>query len=336
MDLSIIIPVYNTAKNDLIRCFNSIDGFCGVSHEAIIVDDGSEMNTAMFCREYAESHEMFSYVRQQNMGVSSARNAGMHHAKGKYILFVDADDELIAKELAKKHLDSDAQIIFYDYEVIEVGHCRKWVTFESANDTWLTKKEYYDAACRNRINSSWAKLYLRTFLEEKGIVFDQSMVFAEDAKFVFQAVSAADRVYYVNNVLYRYYHSFENGDKRLLRFPETVVRNSVMLYDMRRELLDKAESVSLFAEEELEALRISVHKRVISDLFEATGSLLLMGRFNNSINQIIQPVAIQVYEAYCEYFGVKTRIKSFLLSRDWRFAVKSFAYLREIYIRVRR
>ena len=95
MQLSIIIPVYN-AENYLCRCFSSIykqpvphDCF-----EVIAVNDSSKDNSLKILYELQKQYGNVSVIKQENLGVSAARNRGIEESKGKYVLFLDADDEL--------------------------------------------------------------------------------------------------------------------------------------------------------------------------------------------------------------------------------------------------
>lgn len=99
MDLTIIIPVYNTLPNALHKCFESIRTLSGISFEVLIIDDGSDTMTKKYCMDYADNDNSFIYVHQNNARVSTARNLGIKLSKGTYIMFVDSDDEIIAKPI---------------------------------------------------------------------------------------------------------------------------------------------------------------------------------------------------------------------------------------------
>ncbi len=92
--MSVIIPCYNHG-NYLDTAIKSVLDQTYKSHEIIIVDDGSVDNT----REVAEKYERVIYVQQANKGLSAARNTGIHHSNGKYLVFLDADDWLFIKGL---------------------------------------------------------------------------------------------------------------------------------------------------------------------------------------------------------------------------------------------
>ena len=93
--VSIIIPVYNTPKQFLEECLESIRKQCYKNIEVIIVDDGSKHETASYLDTLKEKNIVI--VHKNRGGVSSARNYGVRCAKGNYICFVDADDLISEK-----------------------------------------------------------------------------------------------------------------------------------------------------------------------------------------------------------------------------------------------
>lgn len=88
---SIIVPVYNVEKY-LPQCVESILRQTYENFEVILVDDGAKDRSGEICDEFAAKDERVSVIHKQNGGASSARNAGIREAEGKYILFVDSDD----------------------------------------------------------------------------------------------------------------------------------------------------------------------------------------------------------------------------------------------------
>ena len=94
--VSVIIPSYNYAGFLLHAVSSVLQQRCPqVEVEVIVVDDGSTDNTAEVARSFGPD---VHYIYQENQGLSAARNAGLHAARGDFIAFLDADD-LHAKEL---------------------------------------------------------------------------------------------------------------------------------------------------------------------------------------------------------------------------------------------
>lgn len=96
--ISVIIPLYN--KEKAIR--NTVESVLKQTFEdfeLIIVDDGGTDNSAAITKEIAANDNRIHYYYKQNGGVSSARNEGLTKAKGEWVVFLDADDEMLPNNL---------------------------------------------------------------------------------------------------------------------------------------------------------------------------------------------------------------------------------------------
>lgn len=91
---SVIVPVYKVEKY-LGQCIESVLGQGFVDYELILIDDGSPDSSGEICDKYATFDSRIRVVHKENGGLSSARNAGIKEAKGRYVFFVDSDDYLI-------------------------------------------------------------------------------------------------------------------------------------------------------------------------------------------------------------------------------------------------
>ena len=89
--LSIVVPVYKVERY-LEQCVDSIIAQNCRELEVILVDDGSPDRSPVICDAYAEKHANINVIHKENGGSVSARKAGAHAAKGKYITFIDSDD----------------------------------------------------------------------------------------------------------------------------------------------------------------------------------------------------------------------------------------------------
>ena len=93
--VSVIIPAYN-AEPYIVRCIRSVLMQSFPVHEIIVVDDGSADLTARLAEHYGSPVRV---IRQENAGVSAARNTGIHAASGNWIAFLDADDQWLPDRL---------------------------------------------------------------------------------------------------------------------------------------------------------------------------------------------------------------------------------------------
>ena len=110
---SIIIPYYNCPKL-LVRCLNSIP--TREDLQVIVIDDCSPTNYLYedIVVKYSQCNVEF-YQTPRNLGAGCARNIGLKHAKGKWLIFADADDyfNVCFSDILDLYVDSLADIIFF-------------------------------------------------------------------------------------------------------------------------------------------------------------------------------------------------------------------------------
>ncbi len=96
--ISVIVPAFN-AEAYLQACINSVLAQSFMDWELLLIDDGSVDSTPAICRRAAQGDSRVRVIRQENAGVSSARNRGIDLARGEYITFLDADDAYAPEHL---------------------------------------------------------------------------------------------------------------------------------------------------------------------------------------------------------------------------------------------
>lgn len=89
--VSVVVPVYNVEKF-LRECIDSLLNQTVPAHEIILVDDGSKDSSGQICDEYAEKYDLVKVIHKQNAGLGMARNTGLEHVTGDFVMFVDSDD----------------------------------------------------------------------------------------------------------------------------------------------------------------------------------------------------------------------------------------------------
>lgn len=97
--VSIIVPVYNTERY-LDKCLSSLVEQTYENIEIIVVNDGSSDGSGRICDTYAEKFSLVHCYHKDNQGAGQARNFGMDHASGDYIMYVDADDYIARRCVA--------------------------------------------------------------------------------------------------------------------------------------------------------------------------------------------------------------------------------------------
>ncbi len=208
MKLSVVVPVYN-AGSVLRRCLESLrkQNFCDL--EFILIDDGSTDDSAVICEEYSLLDPRFHLFRQENQGVSVARNHGISVASGEYITFVDADDFLVddAYEIAMDGIgDSDALFFGYREYYERQDHYR----VISPERTGIVSKDEALYQCLLPIGfgyftSVWNKIFRSELIRK--ISFKQDLKIGEDEFWLHEVMQKMGKITLINDALYNYVQS---------------------------------------------------------------------------------------------------------------------------------
>lgn len=191
--VSIIVPAYN-AERWLQGCVDSIRAQTMEDFECILVDDGSADGTPALCDRIAQTDARFRVVHQPNGGLSRARNAGMEQARGRYTVFLDADDCIAPRELEyavrAQQENPDALVIWNSSRSPEeIGQHR--------NDAYqvqvLLRSQmeitHYSGNISMLFVHAWNKLFQTDTIRRNGLLFDPELGWArtsggEDVDFV--------------------------------------------------------------------------------------------------------------------------------------------------------
>ncbi len=187
--------------------------------EILLIDDGSTDSSGEICQKYAAAHDNIRYLRQENRGVSAARNLGLEYASGDWILFVDGDD-FVDREMA------EALLAFTDDEtdIVCTAFCaaynKKEVLFDffPKDFSCRTLEEKSDFFCQlmiapyaqdkknwlTAIGVPWGKLYRKSFLDAYHLTFPLHLRRMQDNIFNMMAFYYAKTIRYKNLHLYHY------------------------------------------------------------------------------------------------------------------------------------
>jgi glycosyltransferase involved in cell wall biosynthesis len=98
--VSVIVPAYN-AERTISKTVNSVVSQSYNNIEIIVVDDGSEDNTASVVRSFSRRDSRIQLLQQPNLGVAKARNLGIKNSSGEFIATIDADDVWLQQFIEK-------------------------------------------------------------------------------------------------------------------------------------------------------------------------------------------------------------------------------------------
>lgn len=209
--ISIIIPVYNS-QNSIGRCLDSVCAQTYKNIEIIIIDDGSEDNTLKLCLERKEKDERIKVYHQSNSGVSAARNLGIKKSSGKYLQFVDADDEVqddMCEKLVSMQLEKDADLVICGYTQIYKKEMREVLPKEMHVERLEDFAEFFSYYLKEYLlHTPWNKLYKKSVVEE---YFDETYSSGEDFLFNIEFLRRCNRIAGIREALYIYYYEPGNG-----------------------------------------------------------------------------------------------------------------------------
>ena len=210
--VSVIVPVYNVEQY-LKECIDSILAQSFEDYELILVDDGSPDHCGAICDAYASKDSRIRVIHKQNGGLSSARNAGLDIATGKYVCFIDSDDivdhsllEAVIPYMEKGYdLTAFGLRGFYDDGSIVQYLPRK-------NDSWILdseedrKKFIHSILIQGAIGwEAWSRVFCRKIIEDNNLRFaDNRQIFAEDMYFSLCYCAHAKRIINLDSSLYHY------------------------------------------------------------------------------------------------------------------------------------
>lgn len=220
--ISVIIPVYNV-DTYLEQCLESIIVQTFANLEIILINDGSTDQSAKICEDYKAKDYRITVVHQKNVGVSSARNAGINIATGDYITFVDSDDWLetimyseminVAKNI------KDADVIMCDFVNIKNGN-KENISVDIRNG-YYTKKEIVSEIYptllvtenlgRIPIVSACTCLFRKELLIDNQINFNVDLRFSEDYLFMADVMLKANSFYYVKGKYFYNYRQYQSS-----------------------------------------------------------------------------------------------------------------------------
>ena len=198
--VSIIVPVYNTAKY-LCRCLDSILQQSFNDFEVLLVDDGSTDGSVKICDEYAAKDSRVRVFHKVNEGVSSARNMGLDNAVGEWVTFVDSDDELSVEGL---RLDYNQ---LGDVDLILTAYCGKKGDAFELNVVEREGGHDFKTFLSENLNCGVFSVVCGKFFRREKIGnlrFDVAMKIGEDTLFTLMFLSVINECKVVNTVTYIY------------------------------------------------------------------------------------------------------------------------------------
>jgi glycosyltransferase involved in cell wall biosynthesis len=225
--VSIIVPVYG-AEAYLPACIESLCRQTYPHIRIILVDDQSPDGCPEICDRYAEQDSRIVVIHQENKGVSGARNTGLEHARGDYVMFVDSDDELYPD--AVEILLQDAEK--YGADLVSAAmESAKTPREQEAPYTVFRGEESLVQSLNGHPGtvSACAKLYRSDLIRD--IRFEEGKNINEDGFFVFRC--CVQKPIFVQHDIMVYMYNEPEGSNSRQRFSEKHL--SILYYCNRKK-----------------------------------------------------------------------------------------------------
>lgn len=305
--VSVIVPVYNCG-NYLIECMDSIVSQRLREIEIICVNDGSTDDSLEILQYYASKDDRIRIITQDNQYAGVARNAGMQHAHGEYLMFWDGDDffkSSALKRLYGQAQKEDADICVcgaqrYDEEAGEILHTNVYLKTKYLPEKAVFSKEDMQKYIFNfATNVPWNKMFKRSFVEKNHLRF-QELKQANDTYFVMMALFLAERITTVDRK--PIYYRFNNANSLTGKASDTVL----CVYESYVKVYDELEKSKNFTEE----IRQSFANRALSGLLGAMGAQRNLNGYREIFNKI--------KSEGLDYFGITGHERDYYYV-DWQY-----------------
>jgi len=282
--VSVIVPTYN-ARKYIAEALRSVLGQSLPPVEILVVDDGSTDGTESVIQAFSDSR--IRYLRQENRGVSSARNFGMREASGDLIAFLDADDrwrpEMLETQVALVNARSDVVCSFTNF-VRFVDSTRETLSdqFRYYELAWLctsdgplpesriVEGDAFSQFVQLGIIPAFTQVMMFRRAALNGLSFNESLRICEDTQFALR-VYMLGAVAFTSNVL-----------------AEIRRHDSNTTLDYRMVAVHEAEALSgLNAEVKGAERRRRYHDRLVKARFDAACVLMSRGSRLDSVRQVL-------------------------------------------------
>lgn len=263
--VSITVPVYNVSVY-LRQCLDSILGQTVTDWECIVVDDGSTDDSGLICEEYARKDARFHVFHKTHGGLSSARQYGLEHAQGEYLVVIDSDDwvesnhlETLLKVIQESGADIAMTGFFVNTDEEEVF---KKNTPESTDPRALQK-----SILAQKIHSGlWNKIFKRSVFTDYDIL-PAPYDYAEDMFTFLSCLQFVKKIVYRPSATYHYRYnptslSKDKNVARRLQLLEQWMRNIKIL--SAHYQLHKDPEIGIF----VDLLLTTVKRQVIIKCYE--------------------------------------------------------------------
>ena len=223
--VSVVMPVFNAGEY-LSHAAHGVLGQSLEEIELICIDDGSTDDSVQVMKEMQRRDSRVRIITGKNEGPSAARNKGLLEATGEYVIFLDADD-FYEKDLLQKlyntAVEHSLDIAVTKFDIYNEDKNQFMPAADEPHShifspgAVTSKGEHPEHILQSTTGYVWNKLFRLEFLRNKEILFDPELYVFEDVYFVSAAISLAERVERIDDVLIHHRVYSEQSRARLFR-----------------------------------------------------------------------------------------------------------------------
>ena len=206
--ISIIIPVYH-CETYLKDALDSVLNQTFSDYEILLIDSNPENEKSQIAKKYTNKYSNVYLFENDILGAGTPRNIGVQHAKGEYLLFMDADDFLPTNDILEayvKEMDTkNCDILVGNYMRLWDGkylQAKSHALFSkyTRNDENFVFKGFFSVGTLSYV---WAKLYRKEFIVKNHIHF-KSLMYAEDKLFNIECYFHNPKYNFIDKNVYVY------------------------------------------------------------------------------------------------------------------------------------
>lgn len=259
-EISVIIPVFNSERY-LKQTINSILTQSFQNFEIICIDDGSADNSLKICQIEAERDRRIRVIHQSNKGVSSARNKGIKLSRGRYLIFLDADDyytkyalKIMYEDIKSSSVDAVYYNHFYDYDGKIINRVPRLKTgIYKFND--ISNVILDDGTLTGILfGSVCGVVYRADIIRKCNIYFREGLTVNEDGIFNIEFLKSSDKFFYKGKEKLYAYRQYKN----------------ILIYDWKKQT-NKIEKVNNYIKSKLmylPELHLQLKRRELTMIFQ--------------------------------------------------------------------
>lgn len=329
--LSIIVPVYNGAQY-VTKTIQNILSQSFTDYELILIDDGSKDESLTIMRNFSEKDQRIKLFSKENEGICATRNFGINQANGKYIIFLDQDDDFdcnLCMDYVKTIINTKTDMCVFgrSYTITNINGSKRHYRIHPSVEQVLTEhRQIYEHIFNVNNNKTfltiWNCIYKKELIKQHNILFSTELRLGyEDTLFNMFYASKCSSIFLSPHI--HYFYQMRSGISTITKANNRVLDDFNFITNTTYKLINglshnyqNAYYFFILRLLQVPYSRIFAHKKV----FSIKKKIKLLK--NICLNKHVQD------SAYCtlKYYDINTLYKSLLSVIRWSIRHKCFFF----------